>query len=211
MRSILFLLILAVALMLQIGISDVTAARHPNSVEKTIIYRGDKAREIGLLLGFDDTRDTERLYRLGKNDTWALALREHPGDYDAAKAANKDRFNRVRYLPQPEPCLIIEGNWLDNTTGTGTYPPLPRYIFSSPPISENSGDAEWRRLLQQVLPQASKLANNKGYWETVSEKKIYDKPGQVFSITIYKIKDTETAADRRGYVIIIGSEDNKLK
>ena len=207
MRIIVFLLIFFLVQMSPVNIFDVTAARFPNSVEKKIIHRGDQAHEIGLLLGLDDTHESERLYRLGKQDTWAIALREHP--QDGTVVADKDRFNRVRYIPKPEPCLVMEGNWLD--TQTGSSPTLPRYAFSSPPISENSADIEWGRLLRHLLPKADKLETAGGYWETVFEKRIDDKQDPIFSITIYQPKDKESAPDRQGYFIFIRSKDNNLK
>lgn len=209
MKDIMFLSIFAYILVLPITILEATAARLPNSVEKKIIFHGDQAREIGLLLGFEDTRTSEKLYRLGKQDVWAAFLKEHPYPYDSKEVSIEDRFNRVRYLPKPEPCIILEGNWLD--THTGSSPTLPRYIFSSPPISEDSSDKEWGQLLKHLLSKVQKPTTQNGYWETVFEKRISDKKEQLFSITIYKPKDRESAAGSWGYIIIIGAKDNKLK
>jgi hypothetical protein len=61
-----FISLLILLLMLPITVLKVEGARLSHSVEKHFEFIGEKAREIGLLLGFENGRAEERLYLLGK-------------------------------------------------------------------------------------------------------------------------------------------------
>ena len=203
MRNLLVPLIVSIVLFHQGHSFEVKAARFPDSVEKKIIFRGDKAIEIAQLLGFEKTHESEGLYPLKEQDARAIALREHP--QDPTHVPDKHRPNRIRFIPKPEPSLIIEGNWLDSHTGSS--PANPRFLFNSPVISENSGLMDWVRLLDHLLAQAYKSKDDGSYWETVFEQVISDKGDPIFSITVSRVRDKGVPPNRKGYFILIRSND----
>jgi len=203
MRKLIFILMGFLSLQ-SIGFQAL-AARFPNSVEKKIIFRGEKAMEIALLLGFEKDRESERVYLLGEQDIWAVALRESP--QDPAKVADRNRFNRIHYTPKPMPCLIMEGNWLDSHTGSS--PAAPRYLFNSTVIFENSSYLEWVRLLNHLLAMGRKPRPEGSYWEIVFKEEISEKGSPIFSITVYHPRDKDVPLDRKGYFILIRANDSK--
>ncbi|MBI5604842.1 MAG: hypothetical protein HY879_15995 [Deltaproteobacteria bacterium] len=201
MGNVIFLLILSL-LGQTIGF-EALAARFPDSVEKKIIFRGDMARKMALLLGFEINQESERLYPLGQQDTWAIALREHPRD--PAVVSDKNRSNRIHYIPKPEPYLIMEGNWLD--THTGPSPGNPRFMFNSPIISEGSTQMEWARLLNHLLAKGRIPKADGRYWEILFKEDIADQGNPLFSITVYRPRDKDVPPNRKGYFILMRSND----
>jgi hypothetical protein len=199
-------LLIGFLLLQSIGLEAV-AARFPNSVEKEIIFRGEKALEIALLLGFEKDRESERIYPLGEQDVWAAALRESPRD--PAKAVDKNRSNRIRYTPKPVPCLTLKGSWLDSRTGSS--PVGPRYLFNSPVISENSPHLDWVRLLNHLLDKARKPSPDGSYWETVFEEAISEAGNPIFSITVHHPRDKDVPSNRNGYFILLRANDPGLR
>jgi hypothetical protein len=152
-----------------------TAARFPDTVQRTFVVDGSPARELAALFGIADAEDTR--LQLPVLDTGGISSERNYGGL----ASNSIRFTR-----QDDGLRVVIGDrWYDNETGSGE--PVPKYSFTSPYIDPRlTVDNGWTMLLRHL---DLTMPTSKAHGNVVARKDINEGAMPFLSVLVYLIYD----------------------
>lgn len=135
--------------------TDSLGARAADIVNRTFVIRGARASELALLIGLPVDRSASLTL------PWDSAAAIRNCSFGLSEAARERRcediaapINTVVYRPAPSPELRLSGSWLDRSTGSG--PPVPRFTFQSPVLTDND-TSDWSIVLRKTLIHRDEL------------------------------------------------------
>jgi hypothetical protein len=129
------LLLMALAMFL----GEATAARFPDTVQRSFVVEGFPGRELATFFGI--SVEDEATLELPVLDTVTMSTEANYGGLTN---------NRIRFSREDGGLRVTLGNrWYDNETGSGE--PVPRYSFASPFIDPRlTVDSGWTTLLRHL-------------------------------------------------------------
>jgi hypothetical protein len=179
--------------------SSLDAARFPDSVARRFEVTGEAAQAWAALLGLDAAREARIALPLSANHLHAVGLRTRwPVDPATVR-------NALHYAPGPPARLVLEGEWLDSTTGSRA--PVPRFTFGSESLGATAppGSADpWQGIARHLdLPRAA--AAGPPAWGAVLVERSSD-PRRLpwLSLVAYRVQLADGAW---GYQVEIGVDD----
>jgi hypothetical protein len=108
------------ALTLVSVVATATAARFPDTVQRTFVVEGTPARELAALFGIAEAAETS--LKLPVLDTGGMSSERNYGGLAS---------NTIRFARQDDGLRVVIGDrWHDNETGSGK--PVQKYSFTSP-------------------------------------------------------------------------------
>jgi len=181
------------ALALVSVVATATAARFPDTVQRTFVVEGAPARELAALFGVADADETNLHFPV--LDTGGMTSERNYGGL----ASNSMQITRLDDGLR----VVIGDRWYDNETGSGD--PVPKYSFTSPYIDPRLTAANgWTALLRHLDVT---LPADKAHGKVVARKHLNEDAAPFLSVIVYLIYDyTE---ERWVYRAELGLDDRK--
>ena len=186
------------AIILWMAGSNVSGARFPNSVPKSVTVKGETALAWLKVLGLEPSAPHQLSLALHNNEVHARNIRT------GNEASTTSVSNQVSWDPLTQ-TLSLSGDWLDQRTGS--FRDLPHYTFGSGFIAPDFNNAlGWGEILKgHGFPHSENQRQKNG---AVLDKTSSGSTIPRLTVIIYRMESYEEATkDKWGYMVSIGIDE----
>jgi hypothetical protein len=181
------------ALTLVSVVATATAARFPDTVQRTFVVEGAPARELAALFGIAEAAETS--LKLPVLDTGGMSSERNYGGLAS---------NTIRFARQDDGLRVVIGDrWHDNETGSGK--PVPKYSFTSPYIDPRLTASNGWTLLLRYLDVT--MPASQAHGTVVARKHLNEDAAPFLSVLVSLIYDY--VEERWVYRATLGLDDRK--
>jgi len=178
--------------------SNVSGARFPNSVPKSVTVKGETALAWLKVLGLEPKAPHQLSLALHNNEVHARNIRT------GNEASTTSISNQISWDPLTQ-TLTLSGDWLNQRTGS--FRDLPHYTFGSGFIASDFTNAlGWGEILKgHGFPRAEEPRPKDG---AVLDKTFSGSSKPRLTVIIYRMESYEEAnKGKPGYMVSIGIDE----